>query len=104
MVSLPAGILNHWSATYPSEVKSDDPHYRCFRFDEPNAGPIPPHDARRLIVFDYCPKCALTDAGGIAALVAEATVDAKVWIDGREYSAHKTIAELAEDAEATGHM
>jgi hypothetical protein len=102
MVSLPAAILAHWSATYPAEVKSADPHYRCFRFDERSTDPIPPHDTRRLISFDYCTRCALEPAGGISALVAGATVDAKVWIEGREYTAQNTIEGLAKDSEALG--
>lgn len=102
MVRLPARILNHWSATYPTEVDSGDPHYRCFRFDERNAGSIPPHDTRRLIFFDYCTKCALDAAGGIASLVAEAKVNAWVWVDDREYAAEQTLEGLARDSEAAG--
>jgi hypothetical protein len=103
MICLPAAILAHWTATYPTEVKSNDPHKRCFRFDERQAGhSISPHETRRLIFFDYCTKCALVPAGGIAALVAESTVDAKLWIDGREYTDQRTVKGLAEDREDTG--
>ncbi|MGA3328110.1 MAG: hypothetical protein ABSF45_26970 [Terriglobia bacterium] len=102
IVRLPVGILKHWSASYPTEVKSDDPRYRCFRFDEQQSRSIPPHDTGRLISFQYCTACALPGAGGIAALVAEATVDARLWIDGREYSAQKSVKELSQDAEAAG--
>lgn len=101
-VRLPAGILKHWSATHPSEVKSDDPRYRRFRFDENHTGVIQPHDIGHPITFDYCTKCALDDAGGIAALVAESKVSAKVWIDGREYTAEQTLEGLARDREASG--
>jgi hypothetical protein len=101
-VCLPAGILNHWSATYPGEDESEDSRFRCFRFDERSHGSVPPHDTRCLISFPYCTKCALEPAGGIASLVAKATVDAKVWIEGREYSAQETIEGLAEGAEAAG--
>lgn len=104
MIRLPAGILSHWSAVYPSEAHSDDPRYRCFRFDEVQSGSIPPHDSRLLISIDYCAKCALPGAGGMAALVAEATVDATLWIDGREYSAQKSIKELSQDADAAGDI
>jgi len=34
--------------------------------------------------------------------VEESVVEAKVWIDGREYSAAKTIRELCEDVQARG--
>jgi hypothetical protein len=95
LVRLPAGILSHWSTIYPTEVKCDDPHVRCFRFDERLCGSIQPHDTCCLIAFDYCTRCALPSAGGISALVAESVVDAKVWIDAREYSDKKTIAQLA---------
>ncbi len=104
IVRVPAGILKHWSAAYPTEVKSDDPRYRCFRFDEQQSGPIPPHDNRRLISFQYCTACALPGAGGLAALVAEATADAKLWVDDREYSAQKSIIELSRDAESAGDI
>jgi hypothetical protein len=40
----------------------------------------------------------------MAALVAEATVDATLWIDGREYSAQKSIKELSQDADAAGDI
>jgi hypothetical protein len=41
-------------------------------------------------------------AGGIEPLVSQATVEARVWIDGREYTDEKTIQQLAEEAEARG--
>ena len=103
MLRLPAGILKHWSASYAFEVKKEDPRYRYFRLDEPPNGPIPPHDTRLLVSYDYCPKCAITEAGGIADLVAKATVQAKVWIDGHEYSAQKSMEELAQEAEGVGY-
>ena len=103
MICLPAAILAHWSASYPDEVNSEVPHYRCFRFDQTRTGPISPHETRRLISFDYCTQCALKPAGGISALVAEAEVRAKVWIEGREYTAQDTIKGLAKDAEAAGN-
>jgi hypothetical protein len=96
---LPADILKHWSASYAFEVKSDDPRYRTFRIEGPTNGRIPPHDTRLLVSYDYCPKCAISEAGGIVDPVLKATVQVNVWIDGREYSAQKTIEELAQDAE-----
>ena len=100
IVRLPAGILKHWSASYPTEVKSDDSRYRCFRFDEQQSGSVRPHDKTRLISFQYCTACALPGAGGIAELMGEATVDAKVWTGGREYSEQRAIMELARDPES----
>jgi hypothetical protein len=34
--------------------------------------------------------------------VGESVVEAKVWLDDREYSAEKSIKELSDDAEARG--
>ena len=99
MVRVPAAILKHWSATYPLEVKSGDPNFRCFRFDEKNFGSTPPHDTRRLITLSYCTKCAL-GPGELPLVVAQATVEVKMWIQGREYAAQNTIEGLAKDREA----
>ena len=105
-VRLPAGILKHWSASYPTEVKSDEQRYRCFSFDETFKGPIPPRTTGLLISFSYCTRCAAEQSGEApaiaAALVGESVVEAKVWLDGREYIAAKTIKELSDDAEARG--
>lgn len=104
LVRLPAGILAHWSAIHPSEVKSDDQRYRCFRFDEKGREPIPPRATGHLTSFEYCTQCAVEhskESPAIAsALVGESLVEAKVWLDGKEYSAAKTIKELSADAEA----
>jgi len=101
-VRLPIGILKHWSMTYPSEDRSprNDPHNRYFRFTEKHNGPIHPHGTHRLTAFDYCTQCAGEAAGGIGALVAEATVKATVWFDNREYTDEKTIQELSEKRDA----
>ncbi|MGA9156213.1 MAG: hypothetical protein WB249_05435 [Candidatus Sulfotelmatobacter sp.] len=106
-VRLPAGILKHWSAMYPSEVKSDDQRYRCFSFDESfKRTAISPHTTVELINFSYCTACAGDHTGEIpaiaAALVEESEVEAKIWIDGREYKAVNTIKGLSADAEARG--
>jgi hypothetical protein len=106
-VRLPAGILKHWSAMYPSELKSDDPRYRCFSFDENfKRSGIPPHTTAELINFQYCTACAADHTGEIpaiaAALVGESEVEAKIWIDGKEYKALNTIKGLSADAEARG--
>ena len=105
-VRLPAGLLKHWSSTYPVEVKSEDGRYRCFSFDEKFRKVIPPRKTELLISFSTCTQCAVDHTGEVPAIgsafVAESVIEAKVWIDGREYSAAKTIKELSEDAEATG--
>jgi hypothetical protein len=103
---LPTGILTHWSATYLTEVKSDDPRYRCFSFDETFKGPIPPRKTGLLITFNYCTQCAAEHTKEVqaiaAAIVGESVIETRVWVDGREYSAAKTIKELSDEAEARG--
>jgi hypothetical protein len=106
-VRLPAGILKHWSSVYPSEVPSDDPRYRCFTFDENmKRSAISPRTTTELINFPYCTACAGEHTGEIpaiaGAIVGESEVEARVWIDGREYSAVNTIKGLSADAEARG--
>lgn len=106
-VRLPAGILKHWSAMYPSEVKSNDQRYRCFSFDENfKHCAISPHTTGELINFQYCTACAGEHTGETsaiaAAIVGESEVEAKVWIDGREYKTINTIKGLSADAEARG--
>jgi hypothetical protein len=103
-IRIPVGLLKHRNEKSLSEVKSNEPNRRCFRIDETARGSakprvVMPHDKRVLMTFDYCTQCALDDCRGIAALVAEAIIEAKVWIEGREYSTAKTVQELAEDAE-----
>jgi hypothetical protein len=98
-VGMPAALLKHWTANYPNELHRGDPQRRYFRFNEADFTILNPHTTLTLASYDYCTKCAFDDCGGIAAIVAEAVIEAKVWIDGREYSAQKTIQELAEDSE-----
>ena len=101
-VRLPAGILKHWTTTYVGEDRSDDSRYRVFRCDEEGHGPILPQSARNIIEFDYCTQCAVEHCGDspeiAGAFVAESTVEAKVWVNGREYNAVKTIKELDSSA------
>lgn len=101
-IRLPAGFLKHWSATYVHEVKSDDGRYRDFRFDERStATQIAPHSTEGLMTFDICTHCAADSTGETpaiaAALVGESKIEAKVWVDRKEYSAEKTIKELTSD-------
>jgi hypothetical protein len=37
---------------------------------------------------------------GVGAIVAEAELSARIWIDGKEYQAGKTIKQLAEDRDS----
>lgn len=103
-VRIPVGLLKHRDGKLLSEIKSDELNRRRFKFDETVRGSakervLMPHDEMVLMTFDYCTQCAFEDCGRIAALVAEAVIDAKVWIDEREYSITKTVQKLAEDAE-----
>jgi hypothetical protein len=101
-VSLPAGILKHSTTTHLVEETSNDSRYRFFRCDEEGYGPILPQSTQSIIELDYCPKCAVEHFGDIpevaGAIVAESTVEVKVWINGREYSDAKTIKELSSSA------
>jgi len=92
---LPASILTHWSASYPNEVRSNDPGIRCFRFDRSGWGSVGPHDRRRLAAYEYCTSCAVGKVGGVSTLIAEAKLGARIWVDGKEYSVEKTIKQLA---------
>lgn len=78
----------------------------AFRSDENANGSISPHTTGQLFTFRYCTQCAGEYTGeepAIAgALVAESVVEARVWLDDREYSDAKTIKELSDDAEARG--
>ena len=101
-ISLPAGILKHSTTTHLVEETSNDSRYRVFRCDEEGYGPIWPQSTQSIIELDYCPKCAVEHFGDIpevaGAIVAESTIEVKVWINGRGYSAVKTIKELSSSA------
>jgi len=105
-LSMPSGLLRHWSASYPSEKKrSPNDRNRYFSFDENTTQrAIPPRSTETLATFEYCVECAAEQTGegaffgGVA--VAEMLVKAKVWIDGREYATEKTVKELSAEAEA----
>jgi hypothetical protein len=97
-VRVPAGILKHWSQHYPSEVRSDDPNYRCFSFDEGGRGQIPPRETMRIFSISYCTQCAIENTKDspliAAALVEGYVVEAKVWVDGRAYDDKRTLRAL----------
>ena len=94
-IRLPSSILRHWTGQYPSEVPCNIPGLRCFRFDQSNSGPVRPHDRMRLATFEYCTACALAEPGAVGALVAEAKLGARAWVNGKEYVVEKTIKQLA---------
>jgi len=94
-VRLPSSVLKHWNQVYTHEVPCDVPALRCFRFNQEGFGAIGPRDRRRLATFQYCTVCASADHGGIGAIVAEARLSARVWVDKQEYGVEKTIKELA---------
>lgn len=96
-VRIPAGILKHWSAVYPHEVRSDDPSRRRFRFSQQGRSIPGPHDKAIVYGDNYCAVCAVKESGTLAPVSLRDTVEVKVWIDEREYSANKTIEELAQD-------
>jgi hypothetical protein len=99
VVRLPASILKHWNTVYTMEIPSGDQGRRHFRFDESSYNIVNPHERKRMFTIEYCTQCAYLDSGDIAAVTGEAVVDAKIWIEEREYSAENTIQGLAKDAE-----
>ncbi|HZS27361.1 MAG TPA: hypothetical protein VFB76_09015 [Candidatus Angelobacter sp.] len=105
MVRLPAGILKHWSSSYPTETKSDDHRYRCFSFDEKNTGPIAPRSIGHLITFEYCRQCAIDNFGDVdwisAQAITEMVVEGTAWIENREYKTTVTMRDLSIDSLST---
>jgi hypothetical protein len=97
-IRLPASILTHWSATYPTEVHRNIPGLRCFRFDQNGRGALRPHDRLQYpITFDYCTTCAIPQHESTlvgATLVSEMVAGAKAWVEGKEYVVEKTIKQL----------
>jgi hypothetical protein len=94
-VRIPSSILKHWNHVYPNEVPCDVPMLRRFRFNQQGFGAIRPRDRLRLATFEYCTVCAGADHGGITAMVAEARLSARFWVDEQEYAVEKTIKDLA---------
>jgi hypothetical protein len=105
-ICIPSGMRKHWSTMYMGEIRSEDPRYRCFRLDEVGRGAISPRSTMLLYRIDYCIECAAKETGEDStiafALVAQAHLEAKVWIEGREYSIGNTVEELEKDAVARG--
>lgn len=102
-IRLPEGLLKHWSTVYPGEVKpSPEPNYRCFRSSHVGRGPVPPHDKKQLITFEYCTTCGVAHHLGIKAAVSEEKIRARVWTSNREYSIERSLREMALEAEARG--
>jgi len=104
---IPRGLLTHWSANYPHEDKTwRDPNYRCFRFTEEGKGAIPPHSETLLFMIGYCFECAVKDTRDDprigAMLVSGYLVEAKLWVDDREYSIKRTVEDLEKSATERG--
>ena len=102
-VRIPSSLIKHWSASYPTEVRSDIPGVRCFRFNQNDRGALPPHDRRKNpITFDYCTICAMPEHENPlvgAALVSELNSGATAWVEGNEYVVEKTIKQLVIERE-----
>lgn len=97
-IRLPSGILRHWNASYPAEIQCNEPSIRCFRFDHLGFGTISPLGQRNLASYNYCTQCAIEERGGgilEAIFISEATVGARVFLNGEEHRVEKTIKELA---------
>jgi hypothetical protein len=104
-VRLPAALLKHTDLKFlPDETETDDPRYSCYRFDEMYKPAIAPHATEELIVFPCCMTCAVAHTGEIppiaAAIIEEYVIQAKLWVDGREYEIEKTIHDLLVEAES----
>jgi hypothetical protein len=97
-IRLPSGILKHWSTTYPTEVRSNIPGLRCFRFDQNGRGALRPHDRlQNPVTFDYCTTCAMPEHENTlvgATLASEVVLGATAWVEGNEYVVEKTIKQL----------
>jgi hypothetical protein len=102
-ILVPAGILEHWSSKYSVEAPNDDPRRRRFQINEKHNGSVDPHDTKLLFGIEYCTACAIASSGELALLVGQETVEAKIWIDGREYSDKKSLIELAGERDAKGN-
>lgn len=97
-LTVPAGLLKHWTASYLDEVQTSDRSVRCFRFRPDRGRPIPgPHQKVLVAATDYCTDCAFTQSGALAPVLLSDKVTAKLWIDKRQYSAEKTIQQLVEN-------
>ena len=99
-ILIPASVLSHWpDARYAVEVAElNSSGQRCFRFDETTYGPVKPRERKTMFTVSYCTACGAAKVGLAAA---EAKVQAKIWIGGREYAAENTIRGLAEDRETS---
>jgi len=106
-VEIPVGMLNHWdvSGFLPEPSKASDPRYLRFRFDETMKPSVSPRSTEDLIVLPCCMTCACEQTGEsqliAAAIVEDYVIRAKLWADGREYEAEKTVHDLIEWAEST---
>ncbi len=105
-VRLPVALLKHGypKGFLPAEEKTDDARYSCYRFDEKYKPTIAPHATEDLMVFPCCMTCAFVQTGQsmliAATIIEEHVIQAKLWVDGREYAIEKTIHDLIVEAES----
>jgi hypothetical protein len=95
----PAGLLKHWSGTsYSLEVPSTEANRRCFQFTERHFGPLAPGETKQAMSIEYCGACAAKEYG-VPGAGGDEVIDARMWIDGREFEAQNTIKGLAIEAD-----
>jgi hypothetical protein len=105
-VRLPVAFLKHGypKGFLPDVIKTGDSRYGIYRFDELYKPAIAPHATEELIVFPCCMTCAWAYTGETpsiaAAIIEEYVIQAKLWVDGREYAIEKTIHDLLVEAES----
>jgi hypothetical protein len=104
---IPSIVLKHGNKPYYGESHhTSRPHHRHFRHTETDAGSakprvIEPRDKLALAIFEYCTRCAATFSE-FPSSIGEEIVEVTAAIDGREYTASKTIKQLTIEAEARG--
>jgi hypothetical protein len=96
---IPREFLNHWGTFYVDEDRSKpNAPLRCFNFSEEGRGILNPHEGVSVFGIDYCLVCASIAHGGVTASVGGAEFEAKAWINNREFSVKKSVAQLGQEA------
>jgi hypothetical protein len=102
-IRIPPALLKHWTTTYPTEFRKNNPAFRSFRFDQNGRGALRPHDQLlNPVTFEYCATCAMPEHESTligATLVSEMELGATAWVEGNEDVVEKTIKQLAIEAE-----
>jgi hypothetical protein len=101
-VWIPAAILSHWPNAHVNSILEADGRC-CFMFDQSSTRPINPCDSKVLMTSNYCQVCALPAYENMQPAMRGAKITAKIWIDGTQYTAEKTIKELGEDDSMAAH-